>query len=190
MGGPAGELPEITGAKVGQLVQFPVTPKILPSEGTGFEFKSRRVHFYPLYLEMLDFNHPQARWRFAASRENDAILTFTKLMTLLPSPLRQQLLPRISRHLERLRRINREHFAASEFIDHAISDLEIGYKHIANLQSNESRLDGHGVCPVCGSEITDLADYSDMTYCNTCLDHIQDPRQRLASFDGFGFDAI
>jgi len=29
MGGPAGELPEITGAQVGQLVLFPVTPEIL-----------------------------------------------------------------------------------------------------------------------------------------------------------------
>ena len=29
MGGPAGELPEIAGAQVGQLVLFPVTPEIL-----------------------------------------------------------------------------------------------------------------------------------------------------------------
>ncbi len=29
MGGPAGELPEITGAQVGQLVLLPVTPKVL-----------------------------------------------------------------------------------------------------------------------------------------------------------------
>ena len=35
MGGPAGELPEIAGAQVGQLVLFPVTPKVLH----GVEFR-------------------------------------------------------------------------------------------------------------------------------------------------------
>lgn len=139
---------------------------------------------------MLDLNHPQSRWILAASHEDAAILTLAKLMTLLPTPQRQQLLPRIARPITRLRRLNHEHFGASTFIDHAITDLEAGCRMIASLPSSESRLDGRGMCPVCNTPLTDLPDYFDMTYCRQCLDHIAHARQRLSSGDGFGTDAI
>jgi len=139
---------------------------------------------------MLDLNHPQTHWIFMASRESDAILTFAKLMTLLPTPERQQLLSRVARPIERLRQLNYDHFEASPFIELAIFDLEEGLHSIASLQSSESRLDGSGSCPVCGSPISDLPDYDDMTYCGSCLNIIADPRERLASGEGFGTFAI
>src|SRR5271156_181586 len=44
MGGPAGELPEIAGAQVGQLVLFPITPEVLHR----VEFRCiRRETFHP-----------------------------------------------------------------------------------------------------------------------------------------------
>lgn len=73
---------------------------------------------------MLDLKHPQTKWIFDTSREDDAILSFSKLMTLLPTTQRQQILSRVARPIERLRRLNREHFGASSFIERAISDLE------------------------------------------------------------------
>ena len=139
---------------------------------------------------MLDLSHPKSRWVFDASHQGDAILTFAKLMTLLPTPQREQLLLRIARPIERLRHLNREHFDASSFIERAISDLEAGCKSIASLQSSESRLDGRGTCPVCGCAIEDLPEYSDMTYCGQCLKAIDDPRKRLASGKGFCTFAI
>jgi len=139
---------------------------------------------------MLDLNNPQSRWIMKASREEDAVLTFAKLMTLLPTSERQQLLARIARPIEHLRRLNREHFDSSSFIERAIADLEGGCRAVASFQSTESRLDGHGTCPVCGSVITDLPDYHDMTYCGPCLDTIADARQRLDSSEGFGTYAI
>ncbi len=135
-------------------------------------------------------SHPKQRWIFAASREDDAILTLTKLMTLLPTHQRQRLLRRVDRHLERLRAINNKHFDASPFIDSAINDLESGCRHIASLQSTESRLDGLGTCPVCSSAISDLPDHADMTYCGTCLNTIQDARLRLETEEGFSTGAI
>jgi len=138
---------------------------------------------------MLDLKHPQTKWIFDAAHEGDAILGFAKLMTLLP-PQRQQLLPRVARPIERLRRLNREHFDASSFIERAISDLEAGCKSIASLPSTESRLDGRGPCPVCGSAIKHLPEYYDMTYCGHCLKTIADARERLASSEGFGTSAI
>ena len=139
---------------------------------------------------MLDLNHPQTQWRFSASREGDAILDFAKLMTLLPTPQRQQLLLRIARPIARLHRLNREHFGASSFIERAILDLEVGCQTIANLQSTESRLDGRGTCPVCGSAIKHLPEYHDITYCERCILLINDARERLASSEGFGTWAI
>ena len=139
---------------------------------------------------MLDLKHPQTQWIFDASREDDAILSFAKLMTLLPTPQRQQLLQRIARPIVRLRRLNREHFGASPFIERAISDLEAGCQSIASLQSTESHLDGQGTCPVCGSAIKHLPEYHDMTYCGHCLSTIDDARKRLASSEGFGMWAI
>jgi hypothetical protein len=139
---------------------------------------------------MLNLDHPQSNWIIAASHENDAILNFAKLMTLLPTPQRQELLPRVARHIKRLRRYNREHFNASVFIDGAIVELETGCTVIANLKSSESRLSGQGTCPVCSSPITDLPDYSDMTYCETCLGNFHHARQLLGSPNGFGFCAI
>jgi hypothetical protein len=138
---------------------------------------------------MLNRNHPQTKWIFAASRHDDAVLTLAKLMTLLPTIERQQLLGRIARHIERLHRLNREHFNASAFIERAISDLESACRSIANLQSGESRLDGRGTCPVCSSAITDLPDHDDV-YCARCLDIVSDARRRLDSSEGFGTWAI
>ena len=125
----------------------------------------------------------------AVSREDDVILSFAKLMTLLPTLERQQLLFRVARPIERLRRLNREHFKASPFIEHAISDLEAGCKTIASLQSTESRLDGCGNCPICGFAITDMPEYNDI-YCGHCLGSIRDARERLESSEGFGTFAI
>lgn len=139
---------------------------------------------------MLDHKHPQTKWIFSASRETDAILTFAKLMTLLPTPQRAQLLVRVARPIDRLRRLNREHFDASSFIESAISDLEAGCQSIASLPSNESHLDGRGNCPVCGSAITYLPEYNDMTYCEQCLSTLDDARGRLDSSEGFGTWAI
>jgi hypothetical protein len=139
---------------------------------------------------MLDFKHPQTRWIFDASRECDAILGFAKLMTLLPTSQRQQLLPRIARPISHLSQLNTEHFGASPFIERAISDLEAGCEAIASLQSTESRLDGRGTCPVCDSAIKHIPEYDDMTYCGHCLSTIDDARERLASSEGFGTWAI
>jgi hypothetical protein len=44
VGGPAGKLPEIAGAQVGQLVLFPITPEVL--HGVKFRGISREA-FYP-----------------------------------------------------------------------------------------------------------------------------------------------
>ena len=139
---------------------------------------------------MLDVKHPQTKWIFDASREADAILSFAKLMTLLPTPQRQQLLLRVTRPIDQLRRLNREHFGASSFIDRAISDLEAGCQSIASLQSTESHLDGRGTCPVCGAAIKHLPEYHDTTYCGQCLRALDDARGRLDSAEGFGTWAI
>jgi hypothetical protein len=139
---------------------------------------------------MLDLKHPQTKWIFDASREADAIISFAKLMTLLPTPQRQQLLLHVAPPLDRLRRLNREHFGASSFIDRAISDLEAGCQSIASLQSTQSHLDGRGTCSVCGSAIKHLPEYHTMTYCGQCLRAIDDARGRLDSSEGFGTWAI
>jgi hypothetical protein len=151
----------------------------------GPSVRRLRTHY-----NMLDLKHPQTQWIFDASREEDAILSFAKLMTLVPTPQRQQLLPRIARPIARLRRLNHEHFGGSSFIERAISDLEAGCQSIASLQSTESRLDGHGTCPVCASTIKHLPEYHDMTYCSHCLSKIDDARERLASSEAFGTWAI
>jgi hypothetical protein len=139
---------------------------------------------------MLDPNHPLTRWRFDVSHEEDAVLNLTKLMTLLPTHERRQLLSRIRRHIERLRRLNLEGFGGSDFIERAISDLEAGCNTIADFQSTESRLDGRGTCPVCHTAITDMPKYHHMTYCGQCLKIISDAMDRLGGFDGFGTDRI
>jgi hypothetical protein len=51
---------------------------------------------------VLDLKHPQTRWIMAASREEDAILRYIKLMTLLPTSKREQLLSRVARPISRL----------------------------------------------------------------------------------------
>jgi hypothetical protein len=140
---------------------------------------------------MLDLNHPQSQSVFAAARHTDAILELSKLKTLVPTPQRAEILARIEYPISRLRKLNRERFGASSFIDRAISDLEAGCRAIAESRSSESRLDGRGNCPVCGSQITHLPHQGhDMTYCGTCLERIFNARQRLASRKGFCTFAI
>lgn len=139
---------------------------------------------------MLDRSHPQSRWIIKASHEEGHVLTLAKLMTLLPTQQRQQLLPRVARPIARLRLLNRDHFGASPFIEQAISDLDASCRTVAELPSTSSRLDGQGSCPVCETAITDLPDLFDMTYCSKCLEHIKDARERLDSERGFGTCAI
>jgi hypothetical protein len=133
-----------------------------------------------------DLNNPKNQATFAAAREGDAILSFAKLMTLLPTPQRLQVLARIAVPIRRLRKLNHDHFGDSPTIESAISDLEAGCRTIAAFQSSESRLDGQGACPVCSSAITHNTKWYDMTYCNKCLDPIMDARECLASTNGFG----
>jgi hypothetical protein len=84
-----------------------------------------------------------------------------------------------------LRTLNDEHFEASAFIASSIDALERGLAFIAALQSSEDHSDGSGTCPVCGTRITHLKDYSDMIYCGKCLEHISAARQNFDSLDGF-----
>jgi hypothetical protein len=139
---------------------------------------------------VLNLSNPQSKWIFAASREMDAVLDFAKLMTLLPTFQRQQLLARVARPLESLRRLNRDHFSGSSYIEQGISDLQAGCHTIASFSSEESRLDGQGVCPVCGAPITDLSERHWMTYCAHCLEPVSEARNRLCGQKGFGTDAI
>lgn len=133
---------------------------------------------------MLDLKNPQSMRIIEASRADDAILELAKLMTLLPTAQRQQVLVRIAEPIEKLHRLNREHFGNSDFIEKAITDLEIGCKTIASLESTESRLDGIGVCPVCGTDIGGLRKHS-APYCGKCLAAISDARERIESENGF-----
>ena len=139
---------------------------------------------------MLDYDHPQSQWIVAASRQLDAILEHTKLMTLLPTEQRRQILGRVTDPIERLRKLNKEHFDASAFIEDTLSNLEASCSALASLQSTESRLDGHGACPVCGTGITHFPEYFNMTYCGLCHAPVQNALQSVESAEGFGTFAI
>lgn len=135
---------------------------------------------------MLDTSDPQSRFIFEAARHEDEVLELAKLMTLLPTVQRQQLLTRIERPLASMRELNVKRFGGSDVIAKAIDALEQACGTIARFQSVESRLDGCGNCPVCGSTIIDLKDYPYSTpYCGTCLKPIDEPRALLEGDDGF-----
>jgi hypothetical protein len=137
-----------------------------------------------------DLDDPMSKAILAAARHDDAILHIAKRMTLVPTEARAKLLERCQEHLSALRTLNDEHFRASTFIASSIDALERGLASIAVLKSLEDHSDGSGNCPVCGTRITHLKDYTDMIYCGKCLDHISEPRQNFDSLEGFGLCCI
>jgi hypothetical protein len=107
---------------------------------------------------MLNLDHPHSKHVFAAARLEDAVLDLAKLMTLVPSTRRRELLEECQQTLGKMRTLNSEHFESSVFISAAISELDESLAQMAELKNGsiiEDRSAGEGCCAACGAKITE-----------------------------------
>jgi hypothetical protein len=145
---------------------------------------------------MLNLDHPQSKHIFAASNLEDFILERAKLMTLVPSARRRELLGDCEPKLAAMRDPNKEHFENSKVISEAIDDLARRLNQLANLGNGQVTSDhsnGEGNCSVCGTAIKNFVFVASLPreiYCGHCLDIVMPAIEKLRSEDGFGTWAI
>lgn len=127
---------------------------------------------------MLDLDHPDTPPTFAISREDDAILSIAKRMTLVSTENKAQLLAQAIPHFAAMRSITIDHWGESKPMLDAIDLLEADLRRLAGLESgNDYVTDWRGKhCTVCSSAITNLESHKDMLYCPECLKVIGDGR--------------
>lgn len=120
---------------------------------------------------MLDLNHPQTPFIFAMAREDDAVLSLAKKMTLVSTAEKAELFQKCQKHFSEMRKICSEGFKKSKKKSKTIDQLASEVKVLATTESTNDFLESWrgACCSVCGSEITDLEGYPDMIYCRTCL---------------------
>lgn len=130
---------------------------------------------------MLDLNHPDTPPTFAIAREDDAILSIAKRMTLISTEAKRELLVRASTHFAKMRKITADHWGESKQMLDAIDVLESDLRRLAALESkNDFVTDWRGKhCTVCTAAITNLEAYNDMLYCPNCLKVIDEGRNAV-----------
>jgi hypothetical protein len=145
---------------------------------------------------MLNLDHPQSKHVFAASNLEDSVFERAKLMTLVPSARRRELLGECEPKLAAMRTLNTEHFDNSERISEVIDDLARRLNQLANLGNGQVSSDhskGEGNCSVCGTAIKNFVAVPSLPreiYCGRCLDIVMPAIEKLRSDDGFGTWAI
>lgn len=142
---------------------------------------------------MLDLDHPMTEHICAAAKMQDLLMDSAHRMTLLPSKDRVLLLADCLPVLDRLRRLNDEHFGASLFISRAIDEAQAALEQIAHLNGGsivEDKTDGVGNCAACGTPITILSRFPGKPYgyhivvCQTCDEPFMQAKAKLTK--GFG----
>ena len=128
--------------------------------------------------KMLDLDHPDTPHTFAIAREDDAVLSIVKRMTLVSTNAKDALLDRAHEHLNAMRKIVNDHWNANPEKLDAIDTLEADVTRLARLESANDYVDNWKgkVCTVCNDKITHLKGYSDMVYCPTCIRQVDDGR--------------
>ncbi len=139
---------------------------------------------------MLDLDHPLSRYVIAVAREDDAILSIAKRMTLVSTEAKRELLASAQPHLVRMRELQREGWGTSAKQMAAIDLLQEQLTQLAAIPSeNDFYPDWRGrTCTVCSRPIENLKGYADMVYCRGCIQHIDTGRQAVDQ--AFGLFAI
>ena len=129
---------------------------------------------------MLDPDHPDTPNTFAIAREDDAVLSIVKRMTLVSTNAKDALLERAREHLNAMRKIVNDHWKADPDKLNAIDALEASVTRLATLESaNDFANDWKGkVCTICNDRITNPKRY-DMVYCPTCIRQVDDGRDAV-----------
>lgn len=120
------------------------------------------------------------------AREDDAILSIAKRMTLVTTDQKKQLLEQSRMHFAEMRSIlaqgwgrSRKKAAAIELLEHELAVLS------ALPSTNNFEKDWRGKqCSVCENAITNLEHYPDMLYCPKCLELISKGRDAVAQAFG------
>jgi len=148
---------------------------------------------------MLDLNHPQTPHVFAAAKQLDLILRYSKLTTIGTGKRRFDCYQIVEPSFNALRWLNENRFDASTDLANAIDKLDAELRTLANAEIPESAK--HTVdlknCPRCDSTITESGTCNPIgtkisvpaeRYCFECLSPVID---RMSNCDRlFGTDAI
>lgn len=115
------------------------------------------------------------------AREDDAILSIAKRMTLVNTDQKIQLLEQSKKHFAEMKSILAQGWGKSKTKIAAIELLEQELAALAALPStNDFVTDWRGKqCSVCGNAITNLEQYRDMLYCPKCLDVLSKGRDAV-----------
>ncbi|MET1079030.1 MAG: hypothetical protein ABWY06_13530 [Pseudomonas sp.] len=130
---------------------------------------------------MLDLNHPETKYTFAISGQDDAILSIAKRMTLVDTAAKKLLLPRAHEATSKMRQICIAGWGKRQGKLEAIDLLHLQIAELAATPSlNNYVTDWQDkVCTVCQSSITNLENYKDMCYCQKCLELIAGGRHAV-----------
>lgn len=142
---------------------------------------------------MLDLNHSQTPFVFAASQQLDMILDYCKKITLSGTRGRHFMFEVIRPAFAALRWLAKERFADSPEIVASVAELERGAEQLAELPllNPDHRGGPAALCPACGRPPNAPNEYDPISYCSPCLNNIMPGLLRVRSNDeGFGTEAI
>jgi len=145
---------------------------------------------------MLDLNHPQSEHIFKASGLLGGLLQCSQRMSVVPSTVRVDLLPKAHSRIDDLRALAAEHFAKSATIAPALDELSSAFTALSNLSDGKlttDSSDGDGPCPACGGEIMKFDAMATIKgqspqwiiLCRNCTEPFSEPFRKLESGDAF-----
>jgi hypothetical protein len=137
---------------------------------------------------VLDLDHPQSRYVFAAAHQLGLIQQFIKKMTY--SSRRAELLASIEPAFVALRWLNDKHFGASAKTKASIEHL---WQRLNEFAGEAVVAEGRNRCTSCGGELT-VSEYPGLPtdrYCSPCYSRVAPALEAVESLEaGFGTVAI
>jgi len=145
---------------------------------------------------MLDTNHPQSEHIFRASGFLDGLLKCSQRMSVVPSAVRADLLPKVLSRIDDMRALAAEHFTKSTAIAPALDELARVFTTLANLGDGNlvaDATDGDEPCPACGGDVMKFDAMATIKgqaqqwiiLCKNCTSEFSKPFRELESGDGF-----
>jgi hypothetical protein len=149
---------------------------------------------------MLDPDHPETPFRFAALHQISLIHKFANHITIATGNHRRDLYAIIEPAIIALQWLNRERFGNREEIRACLNELDHSIQQLADLQHDQSHVEEWKSCPACNRALTEVGTYTPLgalftvpeyRYCEHCLEPTLNLIHKLNSgTHGFGLEAI
>lgn len=149
---------------------------------------------------MLDLDHPETPYRFAALHQIELIHRFAVCITLGTGATRRQYYGIVEPAFVALRWLNEERFGNNAKILTSLNELDLAIQQLADAQHDDLSIEDQQNCPVCSAPVTEIGAIRPVgtsltvpqsRHCENCFEPITNLLDKLTSAtDGFGLEMI